>query len=150
MASTGECTHRLRPWKALGADMGNERGIAVIGSGYVGTVMAACLADLGHDVVGVEIDAAKLTMLNDGIVPFFEAGLAERILACEKSESPLQIHFVRPDKAAKKVGLESVPPADRLEALYLALALRRRPGHNYAVSGESRFSQMRGPPSGRR
>ena len=39
--------------------MGNERGIAVIGSGYVGTVMAACLADLGHDVVGVDICRPK-------------------------------------------------------------------------------------------
>ena len=65
--------------------MGNERGIAVIGSGYVGTVMAACLADLGHDVVGVEIDTAKLTMLNDGIVPFFEAGLEERPVSGIKS-----------------------------------------------------------------
>ena len=59
--------------------MGNERGIAVIGSGYVGTVMAACLADLGHDVIGVEIDPAKLALLSSGTVPFFEAGLAERL-----------------------------------------------------------------------
>ena len=61
--------------------MGNERGIAVIGSGYVGTVMAACLADLGHDVIGVEIDPEKLTSLNDGVVPFFETGLTERLVS---------------------------------------------------------------------
>ena len=59
--------------------MGNERGIAVIGSGYVGTVMAACLADLGHRVVGVEINPTKLESLSRGDVPFFEAGLEARL-----------------------------------------------------------------------
>ena len=59
--------------------MGNERGIAVIGSGYVGTVVAACLADLGHDVIGVEIDPAKLAALSKGEAPFFEVGLEERL-----------------------------------------------------------------------
>ena len=59
--------------------MGDERGIAVVGSGYVGTVMAACLADLGHDVIGVEINADKLTMLNAGQLPFHENGLGERL-----------------------------------------------------------------------
>ena len=61
--------------------MGNERGIAVIGSGYVGTVMAACLADLGHEVIGVEIDPVKLPLLNSGVAPFFEVGLEERLAA---------------------------------------------------------------------
>ncbi|MGB5656426.1 MAG: UDP-glucose/GDP-mannose dehydrogenase family protein [Acidimicrobiia bacterium] len=61
--------------------MGNERGIAVIGSGYVGTVMAACLADLGNDVIGVEIDPEKLELLSRGVVPFFETGLQERLVS---------------------------------------------------------------------
>ncbi len=55
--------------------MSNGQGIAVVGSGYVGTVMAACLAHLGHDVVGVEIDPAKLELLNAGVAPFHEADL---------------------------------------------------------------------------
>ena len=61
--------------------MTDQGGIAVVGSGYVGTVMAACLADLGHEVIGVEIDTAKLDMLNAGRAPFFEAGLEERLQA---------------------------------------------------------------------
>ena len=65
--------------------MGNERGIAVIGSGYVGTVMAACLADLGHEVIGVEIDPEKLSLLNNSIAPFFEAGLEERLVSAVES-----------------------------------------------------------------
>jgi len=63
----------------MGVTVATGNGIAVVGSGYVGTVMAACLADLGHDVVGVEIDQNKLTALNAGVVPFFEVGLEERL-----------------------------------------------------------------------
>ncbi|MCU1495349.1 MAG: UDP-glucose dehydrogenase [Acidimicrobiaceae bacterium] len=52
----------------------NQR-IAVIGSGYVGSVAAACLAHVGHDVVGVESDALKLERLQSGVAPFHEPGL---------------------------------------------------------------------------
>lgn len=72
-----------------------------------------------------------------------EGSLAERILECAQSDSPLQIHFLRPDVAAKRVGIRSIPEPDHLEALYLAVSFRRRPKYSYAVSGESRFWQMR-------
>ena len=49
--------------------------IAVIGSGYVGSVVAACLSHVGHDVIGVESDPAKLADLRSGRAPFHEAGL---------------------------------------------------------------------------
>lgn len=49
--------------------------IAVVGNGYVGTVVAACFARVGHRVVGLEADAAKLGQLRQGRAPFFEAGL---------------------------------------------------------------------------
>jgi UDPglucose 6-dehydrogenase len=55
--------------------------IAVIGSGYVGTVVAACLAFIGHEVVGVESDPQKLALLSSGTVPFHEPGLAELLSA---------------------------------------------------------------------
>ena len=61
--------------------MEEQRGIAIVGSGYVGTVMAACLAELGHQVVGVEIDDEKLASLIAGVPPFFETGLEERLRA---------------------------------------------------------------------
>jgi len=61
--------------------MATKKGIAVVGSGYVGTVMAACLANLGHAVIGVEIDPEKLTSLNNGVPPFFETGLESRLKA---------------------------------------------------------------------
>jgi UDPglucose 6-dehydrogenase len=51
--------------------------ISVIGCGYLGATHAAGMAELGHDVVGVEVDAAKLEQLSQGDVPFFEPGLPE-------------------------------------------------------------------------
>lgn len=51
--------------------------VVVVGSGYVGTVIAACLADLGLHVVGVEIDAERLAALRSGRAPFFEPDLDE-------------------------------------------------------------------------
>ena len=49
--------------------------VAVIGSGYVGLVAAACFADAGHEVECVDIDSAKIEALRAGRVPFFEPGL---------------------------------------------------------------------------
>lgn len=51
--------------------------IAVIGSGYVGLVTAACLADSGNHVTGVDMDEGKVRRLREGHVPFFEPGLGE-------------------------------------------------------------------------
>lgn len=51
--------------------------ISVIGCGYLGAVHAACMAELGHNVVGVDIDAEKIARLAAGNPPFFEPGLPE-------------------------------------------------------------------------
>ena len=53
--------------------------IGVVGLGYVGLTTAACLADLGHDVIGVDIDAARITMLRRHKLPIYEPGLEELI-----------------------------------------------------------------------
>ena len=51
--------------------------IVVIGTGYLGATHAACMADLGHEVLGVDVDPSKLAKLEAGEVPFWEPGLPE-------------------------------------------------------------------------
>ncbi|MFJ1999854.1 UDP-glucose dehydrogenase family protein [Streptomyces chartreusis] len=51
--------------------------LTVIGTGYLGAVHAACMAELGHEVLGVDIDAEKIAALGEGRVPFYEPGLQE-------------------------------------------------------------------------
>ncbi|MDO8107205.1 UDP-glucose/GDP-mannose dehydrogenase family protein [Isoptericola sp. b441] len=51
--------------------------ISVIGCGYLGAVHAACMAHLGHDVVGIDTDRRKVDALSDGQAPFFEPGFPE-------------------------------------------------------------------------
>jgi len=51
--------------------------LSVIGCGYLGAVHAASMAELGHTVVGIDVDAAKIDLLRSGKAPFFEPGLPE-------------------------------------------------------------------------
>ena len=53
--------------------------IAVFGLGYVGCVSAACLAGVGHHVIGVDKDAFKVQAVLDGNAPFYEPGLSEMV-----------------------------------------------------------------------
>ena len=55
--------------------------ISVIGCGYLGAVHAAAMASLGHEVVGVDLDDAKVALLAAGQSPFFEPGLPELLRA---------------------------------------------------------------------
>ena len=49
--------------------------VTVIGTGYLGLTHAVCLADLGHDVLAIDVDAEKIAMAASGEAPFFEPGL---------------------------------------------------------------------------
>ncbi|MFS4092672.1 UDP-glucose dehydrogenase family protein [Streptomyces sp. AF1A] len=53
--------------------------LTVIGTGYLGATHAACMAELGHEVLGVDVDPDKVAALRSGRVPFHEPGLPELI-----------------------------------------------------------------------
>ena len=53
--------------------------ITIIGTGYVGLVTGACLADLGNNVFCLDVDQTKIDLLNNGGVPIYEPGLKEVI-----------------------------------------------------------------------
>ena len=55
--------------------------VCIFGTGYVGLVTGTCLAEVGHDVVCVDVDAAKVEGLNNGIVPIYEPGLTPMVKA---------------------------------------------------------------------
>ncbi|MGL4173617.1 MAG: UDP-glucose dehydrogenase family protein [Actinomycetota bacterium] len=79
--------------------------LSVIGTGYLGAVHAAAMADLGHHVVAIDVDEAKVATLASGQTPFYEPGLPElltRALASGRltfstdyaAAADAQVHFV--------------------------------------------------------
>jgi UDPglucose 6-dehydrogenase len=64
--------------------------VTVIGAGYVGLVSGVCFADLGHNVMCIDVDEAKIALLKQGGVPIYEPGLAELI---ERNCAAGRLHF---------------------------------------------------------
>jgi UDPglucose 6-dehydrogenase len=71
--------------------------LVIVGSGYVGLVAGACLAECGHNIVCVDTDKNKIKRLNRGIVPIYEPGLSELIHAHVKQQ---QLSFTTDLKSA--------------------------------------------------
>ncbi|MFD4181079.1 UDP-glucose dehydrogenase family protein [Rhodococcus sp. NPDC058514] len=71
----------------------------VFGTGYLGATHAACMAELGHEVLGVDIDPGKVAKLSGGEVPFYEPGLAQVL---KRNIDAGRLHFTTsyPDAAA--------------------------------------------------
>ena len=59
--------------------------ISVIGCGYLGAVHAACMAQLGHEVIGLDVDPAKVERLARGEAPFYEPGFEEVLVPALES-----------------------------------------------------------------
>src|SRR5690242_17503871 len=57
------------------AEEGQLPRVTVVGTGYLGLTHAVCLADLGHEVLAIDVDADKIALAGNGEVPFFEPGL---------------------------------------------------------------------------
>jgi UDPglucose 6-dehydrogenase len=76
--------------------------LSVIGCGYLGAVHAASMAELGHDVIGIDIDQAKIDALAAGKAPFFEPGLPE-ILTSATATGRLRFSTDLADAAGSQV-----------------------------------------------
>jgi UDPglucose 6-dehydrogenase len=74
--------------------------IAVIGTGYVGLVSGAGFADFANDVTCVDIDAARIAMLERGEIPFYEPGLAE-LVARNRQQGRLRFTTSAADAVAR-------------------------------------------------
>src|SRR5215468_1057077 len=94
--------------------------IAMIGSGYVGLVSGACLADFGHNVVCVDKDAEKISALNRGDVPIFEPGLHDLI-----------VNNTRQGRLAFASDL--APAVAAAEAVFIAVGTPSRHGDGHAA-----------------
>ncbi|HEX4078602.1 MAG TPA: UDP-glucose/GDP-mannose dehydrogenase family protein [Rhizomicrobium sp.] len=93
--------------------------IAMIGTGYVGLVSAACLSEFGHHVVCVDKDAGKIADLDAGRIPIFEPGLEEIVAANVK---------------ARRLSFTSALPqaVEDAQAVFIAVGTPSRRGDGHA------------------
>jgi UDPglucose 6-dehydrogenase len=93
--------------------------ISMIGTGYVGLVSGACFADFGHHVTCVDLDQAKITALENGIMPIYEPGLSALVGSNVEAN---RLHFTTDLK-------QGVADAD---AIFIAVGTPSRRGDGHA------------------
>jgi UDPglucose 6-dehydrogenase len=71
--------------------------ITVIGTGYVGLVSGTCLAEVGNDVLCLDVDANKIAILNGGGIPIYEPGLEDMV---KRNVAAGRLHFTTDVEAA--------------------------------------------------
>src|SRR4249919_1021533 len=107
--------------------------VTVFGTGYVGLVTGTCLAEVGNHVVCVDIDQAKVDGLNRGVIPIYEPGLEEIVLANHKAK---RVEFTSDPVAAVDHGeiifiaVGTPPDEDGSADLRHVLAVARTIGQN--------------------
>ncbi len=118
--------------------------ISVFGLGYVGAVSCACLPELGHEVIGVDISPQKVKMINDGQSPVVEEGINELIDKAVKEGKLRATDDVKAAVAGSEVSLVSVatpsnpnytPNLTAVDAVVRAIgeAIRGKDSHHTVV-----------------
>ena len=93
--------------------------VAMIGTGYVGLVSGACIADFGHKVICVDKDSNKISALNAGKIPIYEPGLDEIVQS-----------NVRQERLSFTAGLSEV--LSEADAVFIAVGTPSRRGDGHA------------------
>lgn len=93
--------------------------IAIVGTGYVGLVTGACLAELGHDVICIDTDARKIDGLNNGVIPIYEPGLDALV---SRNVEQGRLHF----------SLDLAASVSEREAVFIAVGTPSHPGTDRA------------------
>ncbi|MEV5748304.1 UDP-glucose/GDP-mannose dehydrogenase family protein [Actinoallomurus sp. NPDC052308] len=108
--------------------------LTVIGTGYLGATHAVCMAALGYEVLGVDVDEKKISKLASGEVPFFEPGLPELLTKAldsgrlrfgtsfEEAAAFGDVHFIC-------VGTPQQPGSDAADLTYVESAVRELAPH---------------------
>ena len=105
--------------------------ITVVGTGYVGLVSGTCLAEVGNDVLCLDVDPAKIKILEDGGIPIYEPGLQEMV---RRNVAAGRLHFTTDvDKAVKHgtiqfIAVGTPPDEDGSADLQYVLAAARSIG----------------------
>ncbi|MBC8641967.1 UDP-glucose/GDP-mannose dehydrogenase family protein [Caballeronia sp. EK] len=93
--------------------------IAIVGTGYVGLVSGACLAELGHEVICIDNDPSKIDALNNGRIPIYEPGLDELVSRNAK-------------RGTLRFSLDLAESVKGREAVFIAVGTPSHPGTDRA------------------
>ncbi|WP_022973783.1 UDP-glucose dehydrogenase family protein [Xanthomonas maliensis] len=107
--------------------------VAIFGTGYVGLVTGTCLAEVGHQVICVDIDQDKIDRLNRGVVPIYEPGL-EPMIASNHAAGRLRFTTAAAEAIARGeiifIAVEMPPDDDGSADLQYVLAVARTIGRH--------------------
>ena len=105
--------------------------ITVVGTGYVGLVSGTCLAEVGNDVLCLDVDPAKIKILEEGGIPIYEPGLQDMV---RRNVAAGRLHFTTDiDKAVRHgtiqfIAVGTPPDEDGSADLQYVLAAARNIG----------------------
>lgn len=116
--------------------------IAVVGTGYVGLVAGACLAETGNDVVCADIDAGKIDRLNRGEIPIYEPGLepmVERNLRQERLSFTTDVAGAARDAEVIFIAVGTPPGEDGSADLQHVLSVAETIGRSMPKDGPEKI-----------